>query len=174
MQITVEEPKTAQQIEAEAVSDAAFAKASSQRASVMASLRDWPKTTGQVALACGLSAPHASRSIRELVDRGLLVCQTPDLRGRGKLYGLTATGGAIAKALEHEGRGLQMTPLVRVTQPQAWYEALNRRFGREKARETLAAVGLGDSIDEAKRQWVPLHSQLKLLEEIERRFGDGS
>ena len=42
------------------------------------------------------------------------------------------------------------------------------------ARELLQAVGLVDSVDASDRQWIPLRSQLGLLEEIERRFGDGS
>jgi len=153
--------------------NSAFVRASSYRASVMQTLRDWSKTTGQVALACGLSLPHASRALRELVTRDLVVCATPDLRGRGRLYALTAEGIGLSNLLDGFESYPVMTPQVRSTHPMAWYQVLSSRFGTGRAREVLSTAGCEKVIPSTAR-WVPLRCQLKLLNEVELRFGDGT
>lgn len=152
----------------------AFVAASSHRRAVLETLRDWPKTTGQVARACGLSSAHTSRAIRELTDRGLALCLTPALKGRGRLHGLTEVGRGLPDPLSLGPRPLPMTPMVRGTHAYSWFEALSRKLGRSVARAFLADLGLEVVLGSPGRSWIPLRSQMRLLEEIERQFGDGS
>jgi len=151
----------------------AFVKASAYRSGVVLCLLDWPKATGQVALACGLSAAHASRAIRELMSRGLLESATPDIRGRGHLYALTGPGRQVAEALDWD-TSLLRTPMVRGTHPKAWYTVLVSRFGKERASSVMRDLNLVSAIDSPSRRWIPLRSQMRLLDEVEKRFGDGS
>jgi DNA-binding MarR family transcriptional regulator len=139
----------------------------------MLSLLDWPKTTGQVALACGLSAAHASRAIRELMSRGLLESATPEVRGRGHLYALTGLGQEVVEGLNWDS-SLLRTPMVRGTHPKAWYVVLVSRFGKEDATSVIRDLNLISVIDSPSRRWIPLRSQMRLLDEVEKRFGDGT
>ena len=138
----------------------------------MLSLLDWPKTTGQIAAACGLSLAHASRAVRELVTRGLAELTTPDLRGRGRLYALTTEGRRVAETLDWDPR--LRTPMVRGTHARAWCQAIIARYGEGRAMELMRDLNLVDVLESPTRQWIPLGSIMRLLNEIERRFGDGS
>jgi len=154
--------------------DLGFVQASGHRTAVLFCLRDWPRTTGQVALSCGLSPPHASRAIKEMLDRGLVDCATPTVRGRGRQYALTDPGRAVTDSLTMEARRPLTVPLARVSQPRGWYLAMAQRFGTERAREVMEAVGLSSVIDKGGPQWIPVRQLLLMLDETERRFGDGS
>src|SRR2546426_5767253 len=150
----------------------AFVNASSHRSSVMLSFQDWPRTTGQVAVACGMSAPHASRAIHELIARGLVESATPEIRGRGRLYRLTREGDRIGEAFNWDARPLR-TPMVRGTHPKAWYAALVARFGKGRADAMMHDLHLASIVEAPSRRWIPLRSQMRLLEEIERRWATG-
>ncbi len=149
-------------------------RASTYRLLVLAALRDWPKTTGQVSQATGLSLAHASRTIRELVDRGLSATLTPEPRGRGRLYGLSPAGLELANSIGGGSRRLQTVPLVRATHPTAWFRALCERVGAGSAWPAAQSAGLVAAINGRADEWIPLRAQLTFLEEIEKRFGDGS
>jgi len=151
----------------------AFVKASSHRSSVMLSFLDWPKTTGQVAFTCDMSAPHASRAIHELVARGLVESATPEVKGRGRLYRITREGDRICEAFNWDTSRLR-TPVVRGTPERAWYAALVDRFGKGRADAMMRDLHQASIVEAPSRRWIPLRSQMRLLEEIERRFGDGS
>src|SRR6266540_572025 len=116
---------------AEAVSSLAYVNASAHRASVVFSLADWPKTTSQVAMASGLSLSHASRAIHDLVGRGFVKCLTPELHGRGRLYGLTDDGQVLSDRLLRETRRPVTLPMIRASTPRAWYLALAEEVGSE-------------------------------------------
>lgn len=151
-----------------------FVKASRYRISVLVALQDWPKTTGQLAEACCISAAHTSRTVRELVDRGLVACTTPDLRGRGRLHALTSLGEVLAGAVEWEGRQPVTTPMVRANHPRSWFRVLSDRYGQERARLPFRDAGWASAVDAKMSRWVPLRMQLKLIDAVEERFGDGS
>ncbi|HLB68195.1 MAG TPA: winged helix-turn-helix domain-containing protein [Thermoplasmata archaeon] len=153
---------------------AAFVRASLVRMSVIAALLDWPKTTGQLAEASGISAAHASRAVRELSDRGLVECLTPDRRGRGRMYDLTGTGKALASILQWRGRQPLMIPMIRATHPRAWSRVFGQRFGEPRARPAFAESGLARAVSATAQRWVPLRSMMRLFEEVEARFGDGT
>lgn len=100
------------------------------------------------------------------------MCVTPEFRGRGRLYSLTQSGGILADSIDRESAYPIMTPKVRSTHPKAWYRVLKTRYGEGPALETLNAAQCewgGRGVE-----WVPLRSQLKLLNEVELRFGNGS
>ncbi len=151
-----------------------YVKASRHRIAVVVALQDWPKTTSQLAESCCISPAHTSRTLRELLDRGLVECTTPDLRGRGRLYGLTALGEDLAGAIEWEGRQPVTTPMVRASQPHTWFQVLSARYGPEKARLAFQDVGWLSAIEGRIQRWVPLRMQMRLIDAVERRFGDGS
>jgi len=138
----------------------------------MLSLLDWPKTTGQIAEACGLSLAHASRAVRELSGYRLVQLATPDLAGRGRLYALTADGRSLADSLDWNPR--VRSPMVRSTHPKAWYEALVAKIGESQTMKLMRDLDLVDAIESPSGRWILLRNQIKLLEEVERRFGDGS
>ena len=158
----------------EHASDLAFVQASVYRSSVIATLRDWPKTSSQVASACSISLSHASRTIHELLNRILLVSMTPDLRGRGRLYGLTPKGERVSLALEWQNRRPVMVPMARATHAYAAFRALVPRVGERRARTLFEVESVSDTLDQPANKWMPLRSLLRLLEGIERSFGDGS
>jgi len=151
-----------------------FVQASRHRIAIIVALQDWPRTTSQIADACCLSPAHACRALRELSEKGLVEVKTPGLQGRGKLYGLTPVGEALAGSVEWGSRRPIPTPMVRATQPRAWHRVLAARFGRKQARMAFVDAGWPSGMDVAANRWVPLRSQLKLIEAVERRFGDGS
>jgi len=152
----------------------AFVKASIVRTAAVVALQDWPKTTGQVAEACGISPAHASRAIRELMDGGLAESLTPERRGRGRLYGLTTPGQTLAASLQWEGRRPLTIPMVRGTHPRAWFRVLESRLGRTQARVPFVAAGLEGAIDAPAQRWVPLRSMMRVLDQVEAQWGDGT
>lgn len=154
--------------------DSAYVGASSHRTLVLATLSDWPKTTGQVALACSLSLSHASRAIHDLVERNLATCLNPDLKGRGRLYAASKLGEEVSRFIAWQGTRPPTVPLVKATHPRAWLEVLVRRYGTREALDTLRIAGCISVVEAPEGQWLPLRSQMRLLDLVESRFGDGS
>jgi len=64
--------------------------------------------------------------------------------------------------------------MVRSTHPKAWYKALVVRVGEHRAMELIQDLNLVDALESPSGRWILLRAQMRLLEEIERRFGDGS
>ncbi len=90
------------------------------------------------------------------------------------MHGLTLAGSQLLDALDRDGKQPLTTPMVRATHPRAWYRVLCQRFGSEQALAILRIAGCASVTKGAGDQWVPLRSQMKLLHEVEARFGDGS
>jgi len=71
---------------------------SQYRRSVLTSMSTGPKSPKQIAETTGLHLNHVSGTLGELVEIGVAVCLTPELR-KGKLFRLTDLGEQIAKRL---------------------------------------------------------------------------
>lgn len=108
------------------------------------------------------------------MERNLVICITPALRGRGRLHGVTDYGRSVADSLSAGPRTFPMTPMVRGTHVKSWYEALSGAYGTSATRRILEAVGLEQVLYAPARSWIPLRKQLRLLSQVEREFGDGS
>lgn len=65
-------------------------------------LEDGPKTPGTIARNSGTHLSHISRAMKELVDRGLLECLTPNLT-KNKIYKITKKGIEVLKKLKEMG-----------------------------------------------------------------------
>src|SRR5712691_2439809 len=76
-------------------SDFSFVVSSGYREKVLVSLAPKPKLPMQLAEETNLRIVHVSRALRELSDRGLVACLTPDVKARGRLYGLTEIGAGL-------------------------------------------------------------------------------
>ncbi|MFH2020596.1 MAG: winged helix-turn-helix domain-containing protein [archaeon] len=75
-------------------------KASSYRREILGLLLDAEMTPKEIAKKLNFKFSHVSRSLRELMDMGLVECLTPDLH-IGKIYRATEKGkkayGSISK-----------------------------------------------------------------------------
>jgi predicted transcriptional regulator len=78
--------------------DYGFVLASEYRKIIIQVLAKKPKTPKQIADETKYNLSHVSRSIRQLEDRGLIKCLTPNRR-KGKLYGLTDDGVKVFNRL---------------------------------------------------------------------------
>src|SRR5437867_2702728 len=92
-------------------SDFSFVVSSGYRERVLTSLAPKPKVPRQLAEETDLRIVHVSRALRELSDRGLVECLTPEVKARGRLYGLTPDGAALLAELNGSRR--YVTPTVR-------------------------------------------------------------
>src|SRR5438128_12114655 len=91
-------------------SDFSFVVSSGYREKVLSSLAPKPKVPRQLAEETDLRIVHVSRALRELSDRGLVECLTPEVKARGRLYGLTPDGAALLAELNGSRR--YVTPAV--------------------------------------------------------------
>jgi DNA-binding MarR family transcriptional regulator len=57
-----------------------------------------PKTPSQIAKETGILLPHVSRALRELEQKGLVKCLTPNEK-LGRIYALTDLGKQILEML---------------------------------------------------------------------------
>src|SRR5439155_2690537 len=85
-------------------SDFSFVVSSGYREKVLSSLAPKPKVPRQLADETDLRVVHVSRALRELSDRGLVECLTPEVKARGRLYGLTPDGAALLGELNGSSR----------------------------------------------------------------------
>ena len=61
---------------------------------------DKPKIPKEIAESCKVSIHNVSKSLRELLDRGLIVCKNPDDKFY-RFYELTKKGKEILKELKN-------------------------------------------------------------------------
>jgi len=74
-----------------------FILRSKNRKLVLLSLTQ-PKTPSQIARETGILLPHVSRALKELEQKGLVKCLTPNEK-LGRIYALTDLGRQILKML---------------------------------------------------------------------------
>ncbi len=71
-----------------------FILGSEYRQKIIFGLEKSIKTPKQIAKETGIQINHVSNVLRELIDRELIVCKTPELR-KGRLYQITEKGKEI-------------------------------------------------------------------------------
>jgi len=76
-----------------------FVKASYLRMNVLNALSYGPVTPGAISSVVRKPPSHVSNALRELVEEGLVVCRTPELR-KGRLYELTELGRRILASID--------------------------------------------------------------------------
>src|SRR5437016_8148992 len=76
-----------------------FLFSSEIRRSVLRTLSEKRSTPSQISAAIGRPISHVSRALKELQDRKLAVCLTPE-RKKGRVYQITALGESILRDLD--------------------------------------------------------------------------
>ena len=75
-----------------------FAQAQLRRI-CLESLTKGPKTPAAIAKLSKEDLPHVSRALRELTEKGLVECLTPNA-AKNRIYGITPKGKEIVKKLK--------------------------------------------------------------------------
>ena len=83
--------------------ETSFVLASAQRKRIVIALAI-PMTPSHLAKRTGISLSNIGAKLNDLEKQGIVVCHTPKTR-KGKIYGLTNKGKAVAKAIgDMEGK----------------------------------------------------------------------
>lgn len=72
------------------------------RRSVLESLGQGPRTPSSIAQSSGEHLSHVSRALKELVDKGLAECMTPDVN-KNKIFRITEKGQRVLEELHRMG-----------------------------------------------------------------------
>src|SRR5437867_6516515 len=164
-------------------SDFSFVVSSGYREKVLSALAPKPKVPRQLADETDLRVVHVSRARRELSDRGLVECLTPEVKARGRLYGLTPDGAALLGELNGSRR--YVTPTVREAQREGFVpkirgssvvrflEYMKRTRGRAIVTEAISSWTV-DQDKLTEDTWLSVDACARLLDLIEAKFGDGS
>ena len=78
-----------------------FIKASEYRQKILLELNKGYKTPKELKIKTGYYMSHISHTLKELSEKGIVVCLTPELY-RGKIYSLTELGKTIISQLNAE------------------------------------------------------------------------
>ena len=163
--------------------DFSFVASSGYRERVLQALAGKPKFPTQLADDTGLRLGHVSRALREMRMRGIVVCLNPEVKARGRLYGLTDSGSALLQFLGNSSRRFVPTgargtpyigfiPKIRASTVLRFLTFLRRRHGRE-ADDAIRNWGIRRE-DLEDDTWLSVDACAELLELIESKFGDGS
>jgi len=163
-------------------SDFSFVASSSYREKVLRSLEERPKLPKELARETDLRLGHVSRALRELRDRGLVECLTPEAKARGRLYGILPSGStliAFFRTSSHRYlpsiRGLApigFVPKIRGTLAVRCFAFLRERKGDAAMRAALRqwSVNVDEVTDDL---WLPVDVYDEFFELLESAFGDG-
>jgi len=77
-----------------------YVRASTYRTRVVDALTDGPATPTTLGDRTGLHISHVSRTLTDLEDHDIVELLVPDDRKKGRIYGLTDAGEAIAVEVE--------------------------------------------------------------------------
>jgi len=83
-----------------------FVIASDHRTRVVLSLYKHPKTPAQISNETGLAMAHVSRVLKELTERNVVTCLTPNVL-KGKVFSLTDEGGSVAKIIVEDRKDMK-------------------------------------------------------------------
>lgn len=75
-----------------------FVFSSEMRARILVKLRQGEHTPTQISRELGAPVSHVSKILRELSDKGLVSCLTPDRR-KARFYSITERGNCILEEL---------------------------------------------------------------------------
>jgi len=76
-----------------------YVVASKYRVKTVQVLTSHPKTPKEISNETHMALSHVSRTLRELTEKGLVICINPD-EVKGRVYELTDSGKRIAQILE--------------------------------------------------------------------------
>jgi hypothetical protein len=165
-------------------SDFSFVVSSGYRERVLSALASRPRLPAQLAQDTRLRIFHVSRALRELSDRHLVACLTPELKARGRLYGLTAEGSHLLSQIIGPAR--YPVPASRATQQSSEFVPKVRASSVLRVLRYLEATYGPSRVGALTRDWdvevpqltedswLPVDACARLLDLIEKRFGDGS
>lgn len=164
-------------------SDFSFVASSRYRESVMLSLAPRPQLPKQLSNETGLRLVHVSRALRELRDRGLVECLTPDTKARGRLYGITENGSVLVayfrsathryKPFEKGGPAPGLVPKIRGSFAVRCLVQLRTTQGEEHTRAALAGWSVNSDLI-TEDTWLSVDTYDEFLELVEAAFGDGT
>lgn len=153
------------------VNQLAYVTASGQREKVLGALLPGPKSPAQVARETGLRLPHVSRALAQLTRTGLAtrLSEAP----RGRLYVATGEARAVFRELAEARGDRVVAPMVRGTHFRVYYRWATVHHGKRAADALFWEVGLdpeGIDVD----GFYPVRTAIRILENIEARYGDGT
>ncbi len=164
-------------------SDFSFVVSSGYREKVLTSLAKKPKLPRQLAEETDLRIVHVSRALRELSDRGLVECLTPEVKARGRLYGLTSDGASLLEEMSGSTRYVPLSarlglkaafvPKIRASTVLRFLQYLRKARGSGAVADAIR----GWSVDPnglAEGTWLSVESCAEFLDLVEAKFGDGS
>lgn len=80
---------------------AMFVDSSKYRTKTLIDLKERPATPSEIAESSGQSQAHVSRALQELREEDMVELLVSEDRKKGRLYGITNDGEAIAEWLEN-------------------------------------------------------------------------
>jgi DNA-binding MarR family transcriptional regulator len=164
--------------------DFSFVVSSHQREKVFSALGERPKLPRELATETRIRLAHVSRALRELSTRRLVVCLTPELRARGRVYSLTDQGGVVLRKILEPERpkppppgvapsSQEFVPKVRASSVLRILTALRNTRDPKDVAQLLKEWNV--PVEElTEDSWLPISACAQLLDLMERSFGDGS
>ena len=164
-------------------SDFSFVASSGYREKTLRALAEGPKLPKQLSLDTSFRIAHVSRALRELRERGLVECLTPERKARGRVYGITANGSGLiaffrnsSKRYLPSGRGtpaIGFVPKIRATLVLRCIAHLRPTKGDVATRTALREWSVNaDELTEDT--WLSVDAYDEFFELLEAAFGDGS
>ena len=165
-------------------SDFSFVVSSGYRERVLTSLAPRPKVPRQVAEETDLRIVHVSRALRELADHGLVECLTPEVKARGRLYGLTESGAELLTQMNDSARYV-VSAVSRAAKPERFIPKIRGStvlrfldYLKKTRGEAAVADGIRTwSVDPdglTEDTWLSVDACAEFLDLVEAKFGDGS
>ncbi len=164
-------------------SDFSFVASSTHREKVILSLAERPKLPKQIATDTGLRIVHVSRALREMRDRELVECLTPEAKARGRLYGITGSGSALVaffRTSTHRylptgkvGPSIGFVPKIRAALAIRCLAYLHVTKGEDATRNALKGWSV-DPDELTEDAWLSVDAYDEFFELLEASFGDGT